>query len=254
MPIYRLDARSHAFPDPEEATEFGGLLAIGGDFCVERLVHAYTHGIFPWPIEEVPRAWWSPDPRFVLYPGMLRVPGSLERVLKKERFTYTIDHSFERIIEQCRLKKRPDQEGTWITKELMQAYCALHRAGFAHSVEAWQEGALVGGLYGVSLGRCFYGESMFTLVPDASKCAFVNLVCALKAQGCRLIDCQVKTEHLARFGAQEVTRRRFLKDLASALDPALGVLDWKKMAVSWADGTGCGTAAHVDGCIYEPEM
>ena len=232
MPIYRLDARSHAFPDPEEATEFGGLLAIGGDFSVKRLVCAYTQGIFPWPIEEVPRAWWSPDPRFILRPETFRIPKSLERVLKKALFTYTVDHCFERVIEQCRVRKRPDQEGTWITSELQLAYCALHRAGIAHSIEAWQAGTLVGGLYGVSLGRCFYGESMFALVPDASKCAFARLVCALKAQGCRLIDCQVKTDHLARFGAQEIARRQFLQELGAALDPALGTLDWKKMAVS----------------------
>lgn len=246
MPIYRLDSRSHAFPDPEEATEFGGLLAIGGDFSVGRLVRAYAQGIFPWPIEEAPRAWWSPDPRFVLYPEAFRVPRSLERILKKAQFTYTIDVCFERVIEQCRLSKRPDQEGTWITPELQRAYCALHRAGMAHSVEAWQAGALVGGLYGVSLGRCFYGESMFAAVADASKCAFARLVCALKAQGCCLIDCQVKTEHLARFGAREVSRPQFLSDLASALEPAAGMLDWEKIAILCADGSVCGTAAHLD--------
>jgi len=226
MPIYRLN-KSINFPPPEHA-EADGVLAVGGDVCVERLLEAYRCGIFPWPIEGVPLVWWSPDPRFVLYPGDLKISKSLQRVLRKRVYTFTIDHSFADVVHNCRSVKRPEQPGTWITTQIMQGYIALHEAGYAHSVEAWKDGKLVGGLYGVSLGRCFFGESMFATEPDASKCAFARLVEALRAQGCPLIDCQVHTDHLERFGAQEIPRAQFLQELHAALqgDP---IINWQTM-------------------------
>jgi leucyl/phenylalanyl-tRNA--protein transferase len=224
MAIYRLD-HSTIFPPPEHAEECG-LLAVGGDVRVERLLEAYRQGIFPWPLEGVPLAWWSPDPRFVLYPAELKISKSLERVLRKRRFHLTIDRCFKDVIHNCRAIKRPDQPGTWITSRIEKGYIALHEAGYAHSVEAWLEGKLVGGLYGVSLGHCFFGESMYAIEPDASKCAFASLVQALHAQGCPLIDCQVHTDHLERFGAQEIPRARFLQELNAILQKAEGI-DWK---------------------------
>lgn len=215
MAIYRLN-ESIIFPPPEHAEEFG-LLAVGGDVRVERLLEAYRSGIFPWPVEGVPLAWWSPDPRFVLYPSDLKISKSLQRVLRKRVFTFTIDHCFADVIHNCRSVKRPDQPGTWITPQIKKGYIALHEAGYARSVEAWRDGKLVGGLYGVSLGKCFFGESMYATEPDASKCAFVRLVEALHAQGCPLIDCQVHTEHLERFGAQEILRAQFLHELHALL-------------------------------------
>jgi len=226
MPIYRLDD-STIFPPTDHAEPYG-LLAVGGDVRVERLLEAYRSGIFPWPMEGIPLAWWSPDPRFVLYPSKLKVPKSLERVLRKQIFTLTIDHCFSAVIHQCRSVKRPDQPGTWITSQIKKGYIALHEAGYAHSVEAWREGKLVGGLYGVSIGRCFFGESMFAVEPDASKCAFVSLVRALRAQGCPLIDCQVHTDHLERFGAEEIPRAQFLLEIQGHLQDADGI-NWKTL-------------------------
>lgn len=226
MAIYRLN-ESIIFPPPEHAEEYG-LLAVGGDVRVERLLEAYRSGIFPWPVEGVPLAWWSPDPRFVLYPSEVKIPKSLQRVLRKRVFTYTIDHCFADVIHNCRSFKRPDQPGTWITPQIKKGYIALHEAGYAHSVEAWRDGKLVGGLYGVSLGRCFFGESMYATEPDASKCAFARLVEALRAQGCPLIDCQVHTDHLERFGAQEIPRTQFLHELHALLQGDGGI-NWKTM-------------------------
>ena len=223
MPIYRLDD-SITFPPTDHAEPYG-LLAVGGDLRVERLLEAYRNGIFPWPLKGVPLAWWSPDPRFVLYPQKLKVPKSLERVLRKQIFTLTIDRCFSEVIHHCRSVKRPDQPGTWITSKIAKGYIALHEAGYAHSVEAWRDGKLAGGLYGVSIGRCFFGESMFAVEPDASKCAFVSLVRALRAQGCPLIDCQVHTDHLERFGAEEIPRAQFLQELQGPLHDAQ--LNWK---------------------------
>jgi leucyl/phenylalanyl-tRNA--protein transferase len=226
MAIYRLN-ESIIFPPPEHAEEYG-LLAVGGDVRVERLLEGYRQGIFPWPVEGVPLAWWSPDPRFVLYPSDLKISKSLQRVLRKRVFTFTIDHCFADVIHNCRSVKRPDQPGTWITPQIKKGYIALHEAGYAHSVEAWRDGKLVGGLYGVSLGRCFFGESMYATEPDASKCAFVRLVGALHAQGCPLIDCQVHTDHLERFGAQEIPRAQFLHELHAILLGDEGI-HWQSM-------------------------
>ena len=229
MPVYRLSAKID-FPPPELATDYDGLLAVGGDLSEERLLTAYANGIFPWPCEELPLAWWSPDPRFVLYPHALTVSKSLARVLKKNTFTYTVDRCFAEVIGHCRKAKRVGQDGTWITAKMEKAYIALHRAGYAHSVEAWAGDRLAGGLYGVSIGCCFFGESMFAHEPDASKCAFVRLVEELQKQRCPLVDCQVYTEHLARFGAVEIPRTAFLEQLRAALLSVTSPINWESLA------------------------
>jgi len=216
VPIFRLP-REVAFPDPEQA-EPDGLLAIGGDLSPERLVAAYAAGIFPWFNEEAPLLWWSPDPRLVLEPGWLHVPRSLERILRRGRYRLSADTAFEQVIRRCAEARRPEQAGTWITGGMMDAYVRLHRLGLAHSFEAWDGDALAGGLYGVSLGAAFFGESMFADRPDASKAAFVRAVAWLAEQGIGLVDCQVRTEHLARFGAREIPRREFLARLEAALE------------------------------------
>ncbi len=214
VPIYRLDERL-VFPPVEHAEE--GLLAVGGDLRPERLALAYSQGIFPWYSRGQPILWHSPDPRMVLRAEELHVPKSLAKMLRQGPFTFTLDERFALVIDLCARVKRPGQGDTWITAEMKRAYVALHRQGLAHSVEAWQDGRLVGGLYGVSLGAAFFGESMFTKVPDASKGAFVTLVRQLQAWGIGLIDSQVHTPHLARFGATEWPRPRYLQALRKAL-------------------------------------
>jgi leucyl/phenylalanyl-tRNA--protein transferase len=217
VPIFRLPRAAMAFPDPDQA-EPDGLLAVGGDLSPERLVAAYAAGIFPWFNDDAPLLWWSPDPRLVLEPGWLHVPRSLERALRRGRFRITADRAFEQVIRRCAEARRPGQSGTWITTAMVDAYERLHRLGFAHSFEAWEDGVLAGGLYGVSLGGAFFGESMFADRTDASKAAFVRSVEWLATRGVGLVDCQVHTEHLARFGAKEIPRRDFLERLAVALE------------------------------------
>lgn len=215
MPVYKLpDAL--IFPSPEKA-EPGGLLAVGGDLSVQRLLLAYSAGIFPWYSEDDPILWWSPDPRLILEPSDLKISKSLKRVIKKGIFTVTMDQAFERIIKKCATVKRKDERGTWIVDDMIAAYIRLHTAGFAHSVETWQGRRLVGGLYGVSLGRTFFGESMFSEKTDASKVALVYLVAALNSWGIDLIDCQVTSQHLFRLGAREIPRHEFLQRLKKAL-------------------------------------
>ncbi len=216
MPIYRLP-REVAFPDPALA-EPDGLLAVGGDLSPERLLEAYAQGIFPWYDDESPILWWSPDPRLVLEPDALHVPRSLARTIRRGRFRVSADTAFERVIRRCAAQARPGQRGTWITADMVAAYLKLHRLGYAHSFEAWEGAALAGGLYGVSLGAAFFGESMFADAPDASKAAFVRAVGWLRGQGVTLVDCQVRTEHLVRFGAREIPRAWFLARLAAALE------------------------------------
>ena len=215
MPVYLLGDEV-LFPPVDHAEN--GLLAVGGDLGPERLLRAYTEGIFPWYSEGEPILWHSPDPRFVLAPDRLRVPRSLRRVLRSGIFEITLDQAFGDVIEACRTAPRPLPGGTWITFEMMQAYCELHALGFAHSVEAWVGRELAGGLYGVSLGSAFFGESMFARRDDASKVAFVTLADQLARWGNTLIDCQVETEHMARFGAENWPRKRFLQALAEALE------------------------------------
>lgn len=193
-------------------------MAIGGDFAPERLILAYSQGIFPWPTEGFPLLWFSPDPRFVLPLQRGHVGRSLQKMVRRARYRVTVDVAFGDVIRACADQPRPGQSGTWITEELIEGFEALHASGFAHSIEAWEGERLVGGVYGVSLGRVFFGESMFAHAPDASKVAFVTLMGNLRAWNFSFIDCQVHTEHLARFGAELWPRARFLDQLHDALD------------------------------------
>ena len=215
MPVYQL-SEDLAFPSPHLASK-EGLLAVGGDLTRTRLLLAYSSGIFPWYSENEPILWWSPDPRLVLYPDELKISRSLSKIIKKSAYTVTVDRAFEQVINECARVRLENQEGTWIVDEMVTAYCNLHESGFAHSAEAWEGDHLVGGLYGVSLGRCFFGESMFTRLSNASKVAFVSLVHHLRSLNFALIDCQVTTGHLTRFGAREISRARYLKELDEAL-------------------------------------
>jgi len=210
--LYLLDPTDpHApFPDVEMAErEPDGLLAVGGDLGVTRLVNAYRQGIFPWFSEGDPVLWWSPDPRTVLFPDRLRVSRSLRKTLRKSGFQVTIDRAFDAVVHAC-AGPRAGGEGTWLVPEMIAAYGRLHREGLAHSFEAWRDGELAGGLYGVALGRVFFGESMFTRVSDASKVALVHLCRRLLDWEFELIDCQVLTSHLIRMGAEEIPRREFV--------------------------------------------
>lgn len=215
MPVYRL-VHEIVFPPPEHAEQ--GLLAVGGDLRPERLIAAYKAGIFPWYSEGEPIWWHSPDPRFVLEPDKLHVPRSLAKVIARRDFEIRFDTAFAEVIGRCGAKRRPHQRGTWITREMRAAYLRLHELGLAHSAEAWKDGKLVGGLYGVSIGDVYFGESMFADVDDASKVAFVALVRWMAARGIELVDSQVRTDHLARFGAEDWPRPRYLTRLAELVD------------------------------------
>ena len=202
------------FPPVEFALrDPNGLLAAGADLSPERLIDAYARGIFPWFGDDDPLLWWSPDPRMVLHVGELRVSRSLRRVIRSGRFIVTLDTAFPAVMAGC-AEPRVDQDGTWITAEMTAAYVRLAALGFAHSVEAWVDGALAGGLYGVAVGRMFFGESMFTRVSDASKVAFVHLVRQLERWDMPLVDCQMSTRHLASLGAREIPRAEFVRDVA----------------------------------------
>jgi len=193
--------------------EPNGLLAAGGDLTPERLIAAYRRGIFPWYGADDPILWWSPDPRTVLYPAELRIGRTLRKTLRKAPYRVTMDRAFPEVIAAC-AAPRADQAGTWITDEMRQAYCVLHRRGLAHSVEAWHGERLVGGLYGVGIGRMFFGESMFSRMDDASKVAFVHLVQRLIAWNFGLIDCQMRTDLLVSFGARDIARETFARTVA----------------------------------------
>lgn len=209
MPIYKL-SEDLVFPHPALADE-DGLLAAFGDLSPERLLLAYSSGIFPWFSEDEPILWWSPDPRFVLHPKDIKVSHSMKKVLKKNTYNISFDKCFRKVISSCSNVRK--ESGTWITDEMIDAYCKLHELGFAHSVEAWYENRLVGGLYGISIGKCFFGESMFSLMPNASKSAFITLSRLLEDKEFLMIDCQVYTEHLESLGAIRVARDEFLKTL-----------------------------------------
>jgi leucyl/phenylalanyl-tRNA--protein transferase len=202
------------FPPVEEAME-DGLLAAGGDLNTERLLLAYHSGIFPWYSEDIIPLWWSPDPRFALFPAELKVSKSMNTLLKKETFTFTTNQAFDQVIFNCQQKEREGQDGTWITEEVLEAYTKLHHLGHAHSAEAWQDGKLVGGLYGIRLGKAFFGESMFSLTSNASKYAFIKYVQRLQQEGIELIDCQVYTEHLESLGARMIPRTDFIQKIKS---------------------------------------
>lgn len=216
MPVFAL-TDAMRFP-PADLAAPSGLLAVGGDLQPERLLLAYRQGIFPWYEEGLPILWHSPDPRMVLTPGELHVARSLRRTLRRQRFELRADTAFRQVMESCASVDRPGQSGTWITPEMIDAYHRLHDMGFAHSIETWRDGELVGGVYGVSLGAAFFGESMFTRVTDASKVAFVTLVRQIRRWGFRMLDGQVYTDHVARFGARLWAREDFLRELERALE------------------------------------
>jgi len=215
MPVFRLDDRL-VFPPVHLAED--GLLALGGDLRPERLLLAYSQGIFPWYAENLPILWHSPDPRMVMTTRDLVVQRSLKKAIRRAPYELRMDTAFLQVLEGCASVPRPGQTGTWLIPEMVDAYMKLHELGFAHSIEAWRGDELVGGLYGVSLGAAFFGESMFALAPDASKIAFVACVRQLDVWQIGLVDCQVHTEHLERFGAYEVSRTAYLEMLRVALD------------------------------------
>ena len=216
MTVFLLSERI-AFPPPTLA-EKDGLLAVGGDLSQSRLLLAYRLGIFPWFSEGDPILWWSPDPRLVLYPKDIKISKSLMKVIRKGVFRVSMDTAFEKVIQECATVHRKQDEGTWINDRMIEAYCRLHESGYAHSVEAWRGQELAGGLYGVSLGKCFFGESMFTRVSNASKVSLVVLSSYLMTQNFDFIDCQVTTAHLNRLGAREIPRKSFIRQLRRALD------------------------------------
>jgi len=213
MPIPWLDSDQLSFPAIDQAaSEPDGLLAAGGDLSVERLVLAYKSGIFPWYEDGQPILWWSPDPRMILQPDQLRISKSLNKLIRRELYTVSFDQCFPDVIQKCS-EARPNSNGTWITEEMQSAYCEFHKAGFAHSVEVFNGETLVGGLYGVSMGQVFFGESMFSLEPNTSKLALVVLVKQLQQWNYKLIDCQVSSEHLLSLGANEISRQEFAAEL-----------------------------------------
>jgi leucyl/phenylalanyl-tRNA--protein transferase len=202
------------FPPVSRADE-EGLLAMGGDLSPERLLLAYHNGIFPWYNEDEPICWWSPDPRFVLFPADLKISNSMKTVLQNGKYRFTINRAFEQVIQNCKTVSRKGQDGTWISPAMQQAYTALHQLGYAHSAEAWLDGELVGGLYGIRLDRIFFGESMFSLKANASKFAFINYVQQLKKENVQLVDCQLHTNHLESLGARMIPRQLFTGILAA---------------------------------------
>jgi len=214
MPLYVLD-KNIWFPPVTKALP-DGLLAIGGDLSVERLLLAYKQGIFPWFDGDVPM-WWCPDPRFVLFPDELKVSKSMKVLLKRDAFKFTINKAFPQVIKACKEKERADQPGTWITDDVEAAYMQLHKLGYACSAEAWIDDELAGGLYGIRMGDVFFGESMFSHVSNSSKYAFIKYIDVLKKEGVQLIDCQVYTEHLESLGARMIDRAEFINELKHAI-------------------------------------
>ncbi|ASV32652.1 leucyl/phenylalanyl-tRNA--protein transferase [Maribacter cobaltidurans] len=200
------------FPPVENANS-EGLLAVGGDLSPERLLLAYQSGIFPWFNEDSLILWWSPDPRMILYPKDIKISKSMRKVIREDKFSLSVNMNFNEVLEQCSSIKREGQAGTWITKEMKNAYTKLHKKGIAKSYEVWENGDLVGGLYGVDLGHVFCGESMFSKRSNASKFAFIHLAKDLQEKGYRFIDCQLYTDHLASLGAREVSRESFMEQL-----------------------------------------
>ena len=206
MPLFALDKKI-IFP-PVDLAEPDGLLAMGGDLSPERLLLAYRSGIFPW-YEGDTILWWCPDPRFILFPSELKISKSIKPLLYRNEFEFTTNKAFVQVINFCKKNKRPGQDGTWITDEVEKAYCKLHKLGYAHSAEVWKDGELIGGLYGIKLGNVFFGESMFSIVSNASRYAFIKYVQQLKAEEIGLIDCQVHTEYLESLGARMIERKEF---------------------------------------------
>ncbi len=226
-PVYipPLEEDTQAFPDPHTAHD-EGLLAYGGDLTPERLLAAYSRGIFPWFNADEPILWWSPNPRLILYPHAFKISKSFRRILRRGNYVVKFDHNFPAVIQACGQIPRPGQDGTWLHAEMQNAYHALHLQGYAHSVETYIDNELVGGLYGIALGKAFFGESMFAYRPNASKIALAALRAVLGAKSYDFIDCQVETEHLVRMGASSIPRDRFLTELNQALDKKESVGSW----------------------------
>ena len=204
------------FPPVTEADE-EGILAIGGDLSTQRLLLAYRNGIFPWYSDDEPIIWWCPNPRFVLFPDEIKISKSMRAVIKKQTYSFTINNCFNNVIKNCKTINREGQSDTWISEEVIDAYTNLHNLGYALSAETWKNNKLVGGLYGVKMGNIFFGESMFSLSPNASKFAFIQLVQHLKNEGVKLIDCQVYTNHLESLGAKMIDRNDFMRLLEQHL-------------------------------------
>lgn len=210
MPVFELNEQL-VFPSADLA-EPDGLLAVGGDLSEERLRLAYRSGLFPW-YEGAQILWWTPDPRFVLFPAERQISTSMRSLLRKEAFRFTVNEAFGQVITQCKIIRRRGQAGTWINKEMVKAYTALHHSGWAHSAEVWLNDQLVGGLYGIKMGKVFFGESMFSRVSNASKFAFLKYLESLEEEGVQLIDCQIYTPHLESLGARPIPRKQFLLEL-----------------------------------------
>jgi leucyl/phenylalanyl-tRNA--protein transferase len=225
MPVYRIP-REIVFPDASLA-EPSGLIGVGGDLQPQRLLLGYASGIFPWYSEGQPILWFSPDPRMVLRTADLDVPRSLGKIVRRGDYRITMDAAFAEVLRACKETPRPNQPGTWITEDMERAYNRLHALGFAHSVEAWKGDDLVGGLYGVALGRLVSGESMFARAPDASKVAFVHFVRQLQIWGFPLVDCQVHTPHLERFGAVEIPREQYLEEISTLVQQPGRIGAWR---------------------------
>jgi leucyl/phenylalanyl-tRNA--protein transferase len=225
MSIYRL-RKELVFPSPHLANK-DGLLAVGGDLSPERLLLAYENGIFPWYDDESPILWWSPDPRMIIEPARFHCSRSLKKALRSGRFTFSFDTAFAEVIQACADAPRPDQDGTWIIPEMIAAYVRLHELGYAHSIECWENGTLAGGLYGISLGSCFFGESMFSRVTDASKSVMAVLCAYMIHWEMPLLDCQIKNPHLESLGAFEIPRKEFLARLSLGMKSPTRVGKWK---------------------------
>ena len=223
MPIYLLNEKLQ-FPSVEGAED--GIVAVGGDLSSERILLAYQKGIFPWYNEGEPIIWHSPDPRFVLLLDDLHISKQMQRVINKNEFSFTIDTNFSFIIHACANAKRNEQDGTWITKDMIAAYCKLHDLGYAHSIEVWKNDKIVGGIYGVSLGKSFFGESMFHTESNASKFAFIKLVEILKSKQFHFLDAQVFTEHVATLGAKDIDRKDFINRLENSLQHESWIGKW----------------------------
>jgi leucyl/phenylalanyl-tRNA--protein transferase len=238
--IYLLDEEPNApFPDVSLAErEPNGLLAVGGDLSPQRLINAYTQGIFPWFSEGEPILWWSPNPRTVLFPERIKISRSLRKTLKKKLFSVSFDQNFDAVIHAC-AKPRETSPGTWLLPEMIEAYRRQHELGLAHSVEVWQDDHLVGGLYGMAIGGVFFGESMFSRVPDSSKIALVHLSRTLLEWGYKMIDCQVYTQHLANLGAEEIPRRTFCRHLNQWCQLAGKTGSWSKVPPAIPEIASC---------------
>ncbi len=225
MPLFRL-SQALVFP-PARLARSDGLLCVGGDLSSKRLILAYENGIFPWFSENDPLLWWSPDPRLVLFPEQIHVSRSLGKIIKQNKFTIRVDTAFEKTIHACSNLRKRQGAGTWLVDEMINAYIALHQRGVAHSVETWRDGRLVGGLYGVSLGKSFFGESMFSVESNASKIALVFLAAHLNHHGFHLIDCQITSDHLINMGAVEISRQRFLEIIKPSVRQTPDPDPWK---------------------------